>query len=131
MNSVYLAMAKAGAYEYRSLRELPSNFAEKYFHKLSGKKLYFVDSRLKERITFREHNIIQEPPPSVNFSLVFLRNSLLTYYRSPQKTNTLNRVIAAMQAGAVMIVGSHEKLSEVSHLMAPSVHSPWIYNKLP
>jgi len=131
INSVYLVMAKAGAYEYRSLRELPSNFAEKYFHKVAGKKLYFVASRLKERITFKEHNIIQEPPPSENFSLVFLRNNLLTYYRSPQKVNTLNRVIASMQPGAVMIVGSHEKLPEVSHFMAPSVHSPWIYNKLP
>ena len=131
INSVYLVMAKAGAYEYRSLKELPSNFAEKYFHKVAGKKLYFVASRLKERITFKEHNIIQEPPPSENFSLVFLRNNLLTYYRSPQKVNTLNRVIASMQPGAVMIVGSHEKLPEVSHFMAPSVHSPWIYNKLP
>jgi len=131
MNSDYLTMAKVGAYEYWSLKELPSNLAEKYFHKVSGKKLYFVDSRLKEGITFREHNITQEPPPSVNFSLVFLRNNLLTYYQSPQKVNTLNRVIASMQAGAVMIVGSHETLPEVSPFMAPSVHSPWIYNKLP
>jgi chemotaxis protein methyltransferase CheR len=131
INSTYLEMAMEGAYEYRSLKELPSNLVEKYFRKVSGKNRYVIEPDLKGSITFRKHDIIEEPPPSENFSIVFLRNNLLTYYRSAEKENALTRIVASMKTGASMIVGSHENLPDGFNIMVPSPHSAGIYYKRP
>jgi chemotaxis protein methyltransferase CheR len=129
LNPTYLEMAREGAYEHRSLKELPSNLVEKYFRKVSRKNRYFIEPGLKESVSFRKHNIIEDPPPSENFSIVFLRNNLLTYYRSPEKENALTRIVDSMKTGASIIVGSHENLPESFNFMVPSSHSAWIYYK--
>ena len=131
MNPEYLDMAKKGAYQYSSLKELSSDLIVKYFTKQPGKNRYFVDSKLKPGITFEQNNILEDPPPSENFSIIFLRNSILTYYRSPEKENTLIRITGSLKAGGVLIVGSHEKLPKGFGFMISSPFSPWIYIKQP
>ena len=131
ISSTYLKMAMEGIYEYRSLKELPSNLVEKYFRNVSGKNRYVIEPDLKGSIAFRNHDIIEEPPPSENFSIVFLRNNLLTYYKSTEKENALARIITSMKTGASMIVGSHEILPDGFSIMVPSSHSAWIYYKRP
>ncbi len=129
MNPEYIESAKKGAYEYSSLKELPFDCIEKYFNKVTGKNRYLIKSRLKFRITFEQNNILKDPTPSKNFSVVFLRNSLLTYYQSPEKENTLSRITNSLKSGGVLIIGSHEKLPSGFDFMVASACGPWIFYK--
>lgn len=112
MNPTYIEMAMEGIYEFRSLKELPESFIEKYFSKLPGGKKYKLHSHLKEMVTFKKQNFIREYPPSEQFHLVFARNNILTYYNDPEKTNGFLKITNALKEGGALITGSHEKIPD-------------------
>jgi chemotaxis protein methyltransferase CheR len=126
INPEYIKMALEGIYEFRSLKELPENFIDKYFSKLPAGNKYKLQSRLKEMVFLKTHNFIEEPPPSKEFHLVFARNNLLTYYNFPEKISGFLNIISSLNIGGVMIIGSHEKVPENSFLV-PHPGVPCLY----
>jgi chemotaxis methyl-accepting protein methylase len=129
INPAYVEMAQKGTYTLSSLKEVPPDICAHYFDKVPGKQLFAVKPALKSGIRFICHDILQEPPPGRGFHLIFLRNSLLTYHRSPEKETTLAGIVRALSPAGALITGAHEKLPEgFEHLLAYP-HHPWIYFK--
>jgi chemotaxis protein methyltransferase CheR len=112
INPEYIKMAREGIYEFRSLKELPENFINKYFSKLPSGNIYKLHDRLKEMVTLKHHHFIEEPPPSKEFHLIFARNNLLTYYNFPEKIFGFFKIINTLKTGGVMVIGSHEKVPD-------------------
>ena len=49
-------------------------------------------------------------PPEKLFSLIFLRNNLLTYYQAHLKQKAFNKIVDCLAPAGILIIGSHENL---------------------
>jgi chemotaxis protein methyltransferase CheR len=128
MNEEFLARARAGVYSPSSLKEVKEEWRRRYFRPADPSGLAIVVS-LKKEIRWEVHDLIAGEPPAKDFSLIFLRNNLLTYYREETKNLALGRILQSLQPGGVLVIGAHEKLPEEMEKSMPSVHHPSIYRK--
>lgn len=129
LNPLYLDRARAGIYPRSSLREVTENIRSTYFEPLKGARQYRVAPSLRKGIWWEVHNLLHDPPAQ-DFHLIFLRNSLLTYYSSELKEPAFRKLVDRLLPGGFLIIGSHEKipllienlnpLSKLSYIMQRS-----------
>ena len=129
-NPEYLARAQAGVYSAGSLKEFPVEIQSKYLLPLPRQRFSVTDA-VKEGIQWRVHHLCREDPPARDFSLIFLRNNLLTYYQDALRDPALSRVIAALIPGSFFITGAREKLPPGFTILLPFSGHPSIYRKIP
>jgi chemotaxis protein methyltransferase CheR len=127
MNPIYLNKAQTGIYPRSSLKEVPEPLRVRYFHPLRKAKRYAISEGLKQGILWREHNVLFDSP-GIKFHLVFLRNSLLTYYEAALENAAFQKVLDTVAQGGFLIIGSHERIPPGEWGVAPSVHHPCIYH---
>jgi chemotaxis methyl-accepting protein methylase len=118
MNPVYLNKARTGIYPRSSLKEVPEAFRALYFSPGAKEQTYAVAERLKKGIEWRGHSLLFDPP-GTGFQLVFLRNSLLTYYEDKLKWIAFHKVLDSLAQSGFLIIGVHEKMP------------PWVQGLLP
>jgi chemotaxis methyl-accepting protein methylase len=109
LNPTYLQRARAGIYSHGSLKELTPDIRSEYFRQKPGKKLFQVKDPLKKNISWQVHHLLSDPPDQ-NFDIVFLRNSVLTYYEENPKKKALENVLSRLAPGGILIIGSHESI---------------------
>ncbi len=125
-NSDYLEKAQAGLYTHSSLKEIPDEIRTVYFDKKSGTKLFAVKPFLKQDITWKEHNLLSEPPNSV-FHIIALRNNVLTYYQDHLQKAAFKKILSRLACPGFFIVGSHEKLPFNSSNLKR--YAPFVYRQ--
>lgn len=128
MNPSYLDKARTGLYSRSSLRELPEAIVAQFFLFVREEKSYEVSERLKEGIIWRGHNLLLDFPET-KFHLVFLRNSLLTYYEDERKIPAFQRILDSVARSGFLIIGSHEKIPAGNWGLVPTGLNPYIYQK--
>jgi chemotaxis protein methyltransferase CheR len=128
MNPVYLNKAENGVYSRSSLREVPEGIRDEYFRPLRKGGNYAVSGPLKEGIVWQEHNLLIDSFRSA-FHLVFLRNSLLTYYEEALELPAFQRILDSMTRRGFLIIGSHEKIPAGNWELVPTGLHPLIYQK--
>jgi len=128
MNPVYLNKARIGIYSRSSLKEVPETVRTRYFKRWMKKQTYAVAERLKEGIVWQGHNLLADPP-GTDFQLVFLRNSLLTYYEDELKEPAFQKVLDSLAQGGFLIIGAHEKIPPGSQELLPFVEHPCIFQR--
>jgi chemotaxis protein methyltransferase CheR len=128
MNPVYLNKARAGIYPPSSLKEVPEALRALYFRSGSKRKSYTVAEPLKRGIVWQNHNLLFDPPGN-KFRLVFLRNSLLTYYEDKLKAPAFEKVLDSLAQRGFLIIGAHEKIPPGVRGLLPFAHHPYIYQK--
>ncbi len=109
LNPAYLQRARAGIYSAGSLKELTPEIRSEYFTKKPGEKLFEVKDFLKKDISWRIHHLLSEPPGR-DFDIVFLRNSVLTYYEEKLKKRAFEKVLSRLAPGGILIIGSNESI---------------------
>lgn len=129
-NPEYLAGAQAGVYSAGSLKKFPVEIRSKYLLPLPRRRFSVTDA-VKEGIQWNVHHLCREDPPARDFSLIFLRNNLLTYYQDALRDPALSRVIAALTPGGFFITGAREKLPPGFTLLLPFSGHPGLYQKTP
>ena len=129
INPAYIEMARKGRYGLSSLKELPRQLVDRYFDKVTGKQIFILKPRMREELNFALHDLIEQPPPARRFDLIFLRNNLLTYHRSPEMENALTAILQVLTPGGALITGAHEKLPRGFGDMHPWPEHPWIHVK--
>ena len=128
MNHVYLNKARAGIYPPSSLKEIPEGFRALYFQPGPEEQTYTLAECLKKGIKWREYNLLLDPPVT-NFQVIFLRNSLLTYYEDELRAPAFQKVLDSLAQGGFLIIGSHEKIPSGVRGLLPLGHHPCIFQK--
>lgn len=101
-----LERAKQGIYTERALKEVPQDFKDKFFvHKDS---LYIIDDQLKKSITFKKHNLLNDPFPK-GFDLIVCRNVMI-YFTDEAKTKIYDKFSESLVDEGVFFVGSTEQI---------------------
>ena len=128
LNPSYLERAAAGIYPPSSLREVHDQLRSLYFRKVGEGMFYAVKASIKGGITWKVHHLLTDPPES-QFHLIFLRNSLLTYYDIEIRRSALGKVITCLSSGGFLFIGSHEKLPYDMPDLLPHASLSYVFKK--
>ncbi|SFK43128.1 PAS domain S-box-containing protein [Desulfomicrobium apsheronum] len=102
--------ARKGTYPAKALRHVSKERLERHF--LSGNRDWTVQPRLRERIVFVHHNLLQDPP-FLHLDLVVCRN-LLIYLTPPLQSKALSLMAHALHAGGFLFLGSAENVDNTN-----------------
>ncbi len=127
-NPENLDRAQKGIYTSGSLKEADRSTIAAYFDEKKLGKSYRIKPELKENITWKIHNLLDDPPDR-RFHLIFLRNNLLTYYQWKIQTEAFHRITNRLVDSGYLVIGSHEKLPPESDAFTRLTASPHIYRK--
>lgn len=118
-NPDYLKKAREGIYNPSSLKGLSDEIKRHYFHIGENDSNYRVADYLKKDIHWELHDLIIQPPLAGRFQIIFLRNSLLTYYPVERIERIFLKVLDSLDEGGFFIVGRHEKLPFQTSRLSP------------
>ncbi len=76
--------AKAGCYSTKMASNVPQELIEKYFEN-NGDEELSVKKELREKITFRELNLLREWPMKNTFDIIFCRNVVIYFDQETQQ----------------------------------------------
>lgn len=104
-----LQRARNGRYDFGSLRELPDDWRELAFTR--DDDAYCLEPQYRRGVRFHQEDIRKEQPKG-RFDLVLCRNLVFTYFDEDRQREILKRILGAMNNGAVLVLGAHERLPE-------------------
>ena len=119
-NPETITRARVGVYPPSSLRELSTEQVARHFRSLQRKKARRIRSSLQRHIVWMQHDLLDRPPKAV-FNIIFVRNSLLTYYRSGVQRAALDNITSRLSRPGLFIIGCRERWPPGSE--PPAVHS--------
>jgi len=105
---------------------MPAEARERFFRP-AGKGSFRVADTLRRGIRWQVHDLAADPPPARDFHLVFLRNSLLTYYREEIVREALPAVADRLAPGGMLVIGRKERLPESLGGFAAHRTVPFLY----
>ncbi len=112
--------ARKGAYPPRTLQYISPERLERHFRCTSRECT--ILPRLRERIVFVHHNLLQDPP-FLHMDLVICRN-LLIYLTPPLQEKALALLTAALNPGGHLFLGSAESLN-LAALQLEAIDKKW------
>jgi chemotaxis protein methyltransferase CheR len=129
INPDYIDKAMAGVYRRSSLKGLSEEIKSVYFHACENGESCCVAAHLKKYIAWEVHDLTKERPPEERFQIIFLRNSLFTYYRKESISSVFQNVLDSLDDDGFFIIGSHERLPFQTHTLPPFKGSSYIFQK--
>jgi chemotaxis protein methyltransferase CheR len=112
LSTVMVATARAALYPMDRARNTPKDYLKRFC--LRGQGDYegrlLIAKDLRERVSFREANLMQPLPDIGTFDLVFLRNVLI-YFDPPSKADIVRRVMGKMKPDGLLLTGHAESLA--------------------
>lgn len=103
-----LARAEAGAYnEFEINRGLPRPLRDRYF--TSDGLTWTVKPDLRQRVQFRNFNLLDDPRSLGGFDVVFCRNVLI-YFDEATKRQVLANIRSVLAADGILFLGGSESL---------------------
>ena len=129
INPDHIGKAVAGVYRSSSLKGFPDEIKSAYFYTCKDQKNYRTADHLKKYIMWEVHDLMRERPPEERFQIIFLRNSLLTYYRRESISSVFLNVLDSLEIGGFLIIGSHERLPLQTHTLSSFRGSSYIFQK--
>ena len=112
-----IVKAQAGLYtQFEVQRGLPIALLVKYFSQDGDK--WQIDEKIKEMVSFREFNLLDDPATLGQFDVVFCRNVLI-YFDQATKADVLARVAAQMPPDGILYLGGAETVLGVTDKFQP------------
>jgi len=127
MNPDYLRRARGGAYLPSSLKEVPELRQDLYFKRKQGQQ-YGIADYLKKGIVWQVGNVLSDSP-GIDFQVILLRNSLLTYYSEQVKASAFQNVIKSLAQDGFLVIGAHEKIPVGAGGLLTSRGHPCVFQK--
>lgn len=101
-----LAKAKQGMYLERSLKDVPSEVASRYF--VQEGPMYKFSERLKKNVQFRKQNLLLDRFEE-NHDLIVCRNVMI-YFTEEAKSKLYHKFAQSLRPGGYLFVGSTEQI---------------------
>ncbi|NPV05390.1 MAG: hypothetical protein HPY67_11745 [Syntrophaceae bacterium] len=128
VNAAYLQRAIEGVYPARALARMPAEVRGRFFRP-AGKNTLRVVEELREGIRWQVHDLAADPPPALDFHIVFLRNNLLTYYRDGIVKAALPAILDSLVPGGYLVIGRKERLPGFIRGFDPHPAVPFLHRK--
>jgi chemotaxis protein methyltransferase CheR len=115
LDSQVLATAASGVYAAERVQAVSKARVSKYFRQGSGSQQgkVKVDAALREMVTFKQLNLMQEWPMRGPFDVIFCRNVVIYFDKATQRT-LFERMAALQRPGDILYLGHSESLYRVS-----------------
>lgn len=118
--------AQAAIFGTQRASEVPQALAQKYllegFDEYSGQ--YRIDGALRQRVSFRQINLMQPLPALEPFDFIFLRNVLI-YFDNAAKQRIVESVARCLKPGGLLFIGHSETLTGITRQLEPV--APTVY----
>ena len=109
ISSEVLDIAKEGIYDESSIKEMSDNWVDKYFDKI-GNGNYQANKELRNNISFRIFNLMDDIKFKVKFDVIFCRNVMI-YFSKETKSALVRRFYDASVKEGYLFVGQSENIS--------------------
>lgn len=115
LDSSVIARASTGIYDAERVQALPGNTLKRWFQRGSGEHDGKVRVRpeIRERVTFRQLNLIEPWPMRNPFDVIFCRNVVIYFDRDTQR-KLFDRFADQLRPGGHLFLGHSETLHKVS-----------------
>ncbi|MHA6259640.1 CheR family methyltransferase [Sporosarcina sp. CAU 1771] len=98
--------AKVALYPERAIKEVPPAVLRKHFH--SEGSYYQVNDDIKQRVRFKQHNLLNDRYDS-GFDLIVCRNVMI-YFTEEAKDKIYLNFAKSLRPGGILFVGSTEQI---------------------
>ena len=123
-----LTRAKEGIYtQFEVQRGLPAKYLVQYFKK--DNDLWMIADELKQMITYKYFNLLDNPISLGTFDIVFCRNVLI-YFDPELKTKVLDGIAGAMAAEGFLTLGAAETIFGLSDAFKTEPNRSGVYRKV-
>jgi chemotaxis protein methyltransferase CheR len=121
-----LQLAVKGVFNKDKLKNMSSVMLKKYFQMGSGRwdGHYRIKKDLINMIQFSRFNLMDTPPSSFRFDIIFCRNVMI-YFDKVTQAALVNRFFQCLNKGGYLFIGHSESLTGLSHeftYLEPSVY---------
>jgi chemotaxis protein methyltransferase CheR len=121
-----LQQARSGLYRLDRVELLPVDYLKRYCRRGTGayQGMMMIDSALRARVRFEQHNLLCAWPEAGAFDVIFLRNVLI-YFDQPTRQRVMDNLCAALRPGGWLIIGHCESLTGIRlplQQLAPSIY---------
>ncbi|MHA2154142.1 MAG: CheR family methyltransferase [Candidatus Hodarchaeales archaeon] len=110
INQGLLQQAMKGVYSDKSLEEVDKLKILKYFQHVSDSDLYQLSPRIRNMVTFKQHDL-RTPTPGRDFDLILCRNVLI-YFSRAQSEIFFKQFHAALKSQGYLVLGRCEVLPQ-------------------
>jgi chemotaxis protein methyltransferase CheR len=113
INTEVLQSAKIGSYQSRAVRDVPTEYLEKYFTRRRDK--YIINLDVKKCIKFKNINLMDEVDMrNINgCDFIFCRNCLI-YFDDESRKNVLTSFHESLNPGGFIFLGHSESVGRIS-----------------
>jgi len=87
-------------------------FLNKYFKKFSN--IYKITDEIKNLVTFRTFNLMDNFPFRNNFDIIFCRNVMI-YFASETQAELIKKFYNALTRGGLLLIGHSESLTQIQY----------------
>lgn len=125
LSSEMVERAKSGIYtQFEVQRGLPITLLVKYFTQQADK--WQINQKLRDMVSFREMNLLQDFGPIGTFDVVFCRNVLI-YFDQPTKGKVLDAIKGVMLPDGVLYLGGAETVLGITDSFKPMENQRGLY----
>ncbi len=125
-----LSLARNGVYPISKYSEIPQPYQDAYVKKGTGTASgwFRIDDRLHSKISFKQHNLIENSYPGDEiFDLIFCRNVLI-YFAPETIRELMDKLHKSLKGDGSLFIGHSESIQGTSHLFRSI--KPAIYKKV-
>lgn len=120
-----LSKAKAGVYTVDMLKDVPKDWLAKYFTKVDA-TTYKVIDRLRNQITFKQFNLMNNITERKQYDLISCRNVMI-YFEQDTKNALVERFYDVTKEGGYLFTGHAESVSRDTRYIYVQ---PAVYRKI-
>lgn len=124
-----LEQAKAGIYsQFEVQRGLPIQMLMRHFDQVDGE--WRIKARLRNKVEFRQFNLLQDFSALGTFDVVFCRNVLI-YFDQATKLDVLARIRRVTADDGYLLLGAAETMVGLGNIFVPVAGKPTLYQPPP
>lgn len=125
IDSSILERAKKGEFISGEIKNVKSEYMNKYFTKIEDK--FIIDNKIKNMVTFRKHDLILDNYDK-GFDLIVCRNVVI-YFNQDVKNEIYKKFSTSLKKGGLLFVGATESIYNYKEYGFEKA-STFIYKKL-
>ncbi len=120
----------AGIYPLMDLKRIPEEIFKKYFIKYDDNDNYQVIDTIRNKMTFRKHDLLTLQPFGSNYNLIICKNVLL-HFQPDQRVEVIKMFHSVLETGGMFTTEQTQQMpEECKHLFKQIAADANVYQKI-